>query len=192
MAGVSPPAVLADANALYSAALRDILIELALADVVRLHWSPAILDELARALESTRADMTADRIRSLRDAMVSALPNANVDIASDLVLTAALPDPDDVHVLAAAVQAGCSILLTFNIADFPAQQLALEGNVAAMHPDTFLISLLTTNAAPVITVVDAIRRRLGRPALSRDAYCHNLERSGLPQSAALLRVVLDD
>lgn len=61
-----------------------------------------------------------------------------------------------------------------------------------MHPDTFLVSLLTTNAAPVIAVIDAIRRRLAKPAMGRDAYCTGLQRSALPQTAALLRIILDD
>jgi hypothetical protein len=44
------PVVFADANVLYNSALRDILIELALADIIRLHWSPLVLDELSRPL----------------------------------------------------------------------------------------------------------------------------------------------
>jgi hypothetical protein len=47
------PLVFADANALYASAPRDILIELALEAVIGLRWSPAVLDELARALVRT-------------------------------------------------------------------------------------------------------------------------------------------
>lgn len=119
MAGNHPPAVMADANTLYSAALRDILIELALAKVIRLHWSPAIEVELARALVDHRADYTPTRARRLIDAMNASLNDSSVTPPDDLTISAQLPDPDDVHVLAAAVHANCSIILTFNLSDFP-------------------------------------------------------------------------
>jgi hypothetical protein len=48
------PFVFADTNVLYSAALRDILIELALLDALRLHWSAKVLEELKRSLLARR------------------------------------------------------------------------------------------------------------------------------------------
>lgn len=191
MAQPTFPVVMADANTLYSAALRDILIELALSKVIRLHWSPAIKVELGRALMDHRPDFTAAKVRKLIDAMDATLPEASVMVPAGSTVIARLPDSDDVHVLAAALHADCSILLTFNLSDFPADQLQQDGGIAAMHPDTFLVSLLTTNAAPVVAVIDAIRRRLSKPPMARSAYCDGLHRSALPQTASLLRIILE-
>lgn len=37
----------------------------------------------------------------------------------DLIDSLALPDPDDRHVLAAAIRAGAQTIITFNLKDFP-------------------------------------------------------------------------
>lgn len=67
--------------------------------------------------------------------MNAALPDANVGPALDRVLVAKLPDPGDGHVLAAALDGGCTTLLTFNLKDFPPEQLALENaGISAVHP----------------------------------------------------------
>ena len=109
------PVVFADANVLYNSALRDILIELALADIITLHWSPVVLDELCRALVRTRADYDEAKALRLVAAMTAALPDALVippDAPPDI---AGLPDPDDAHVLVAANHRECDVLLTFNL-----------------------------------------------------------------------------
>ena len=46
--------VFADANVLFPPALRYLLIELADAGVIRLHWSPEVLKELVRAIGRVR------------------------------------------------------------------------------------------------------------------------------------------
>jgi predicted nucleic acid-binding protein len=179
------PVVFADTNVLYSAALRDILIELALLDALRLHWSPKVLDELTASLRARRPAIAEASIGRLLDAMNQALPDALVS-PGDRQLLATLPDPGDCHVLAAALEAGCNTLLTFNLADFPAVQLAREDAIAAMHPDVFLLNQLTSHAIPLLTVIRQIQAGLSKPPISLSAYLDNLQRSGLPQTAALL------
>ena len=63
----------------------------------------------------------------------------------DLIESLFLPDPDDRHVLAAAIRADAEVIVTFNLKDFPAGTLA-SYNVEAMHPDDYLVSLF--DAAP--------------------------------------------
>lgn len=182
------PAIFADTNVLFSAALRDILIELAAARVIRLYWSEAVLDELGETILAARPTTPKTRLASRRAAMTAALPDANVVPAPDRVLVAKLPDPRDEHVLAAALDGGCTTLLTFNLKDFPAEQLALEdADMTAVHPDTFLLTLLTTTAAPVIKVIEDVRQKLVAPPMPWPDYLASLARSGLPQTAELLR-----
>ena len=52
-----------------------------------------------------------------------------------------LPDPNDRHVLAAAIRAGAQSIVTRNLKDFPADRLAVFG-VQAQDPDEFVLGLL--------------------------------------------------
>ncbi len=51
--------------------------------------------------------------------MNEAVPSALVTGHEKLVESLTLPDPDDRHVLAAAIRAGAQVLVTFNLDDFP-------------------------------------------------------------------------
>ena len=53
----------------------------------------------------------------------------------------ALPDPDDAHVIAAALKSQAQIIVTRNFKDFPEKTLA-KYQIEALHPDTFLRSQL--------------------------------------------------
>jgi len=50
----------------------------------------------------------------------------------------ALPDPNDRHVLAAAIVSRAGIIVTFNTKDFPQEILEPYG-LESQHPDDFLI-----------------------------------------------------
>jgi hypothetical protein len=95
--------VVYDACVLYPAPLRDLLMRLALTDLSRAQ------------LERTRSLMNA----YVRDALV--------DGYQSLVPALELPDPNDRHVLAAAIQCGADLILTFNLDDFPEQALTIHG-----------------------------------------------------------------
>jgi predicted nucleic acid-binding protein len=189
MVPATPP-VFVDANVLYSAALRDILIELTLAGVIRVHWSAAVLNEVTRALQRQRPDIPEARLTALFAAMNKVLPDALVPNARDDPLKALLPDPDDLHILAAALQAGCGIILTFNVGDFPAAELGKEdAALTAMHPDLFFLTQLTANAAPFLNTVTAVQSSLSNPVIPMSAFIERLERIGLPQTSTLLKAL---
>lgn len=184
------PVVFADANVLYAAALRDILIELALAGVIRLHWSAQVLEEVGRALRRNRPDLDPQRFKCLFSAMNSVLPDAEVRPVPLKTLSARLPDPDDAHVFAGALAGGCSHILTFNLTDFPARELSSDGEIVAVHPDAFLLEVLTTEAVPFINALVAVQRSLSRPELPMPEFLDRLARIGLTQTASLLRALL--
>ena len=185
------PSVFADANTLYAAALRDILIELALAGAVRLHWSSEVLDELDRAILKVRPGTDPARLASRRSAMNAALPRALIAATEDGRSRFKLPDPDDEPIAAAAWEAHCSVLLTFNLKHFPEPLLAaVIPPLAPMHPDAFLVKMMTENAAVSLPAIEAVRRQLRNPPMSLPDYTASLTRSGLPQTAELLRHLL--
>lgn len=173
------PRVFADTSVLYGAALRDILIELALAEAIDLAWSPGVLDELGAVLVRERPDYTEVKALKLIAAMTQALPDALV-VHPEVSEPCGLPDPNDEHVAFAARHGECGILLTFNVKDFPETAV---GPIAVRHPDAFLLELVVAEPAALIGVVDQIRQHLTSPALGRAAYCDGLARAGLPQVA---------
>lgn len=179
------PCVLVDANVLYSAALRDILIELADTDVIRLHWSNQILSEMKTALIRTgrSTEQAASRLLVLMNA---ALPSAAVDV-SDAIVAVRLPDPKDAHVLIAALIAECTLILTFNVGDFPDDDLAQYGTLRALHPDTFFATLLAVDPGPLVAALSRVRERLQRPPLTAEAYLAHLSDLGLARTSLALK-----
>jgi hypothetical protein len=77
----------------------------------------------------------------------------------DLIESLALPDPDDRHVLAAAIRADAEVIVTFNLKDFPAGVLA-GYNIEAQHPDDFLLALFDAVPGPVCAAVKRQREGL--------------------------------
>lgn len=185
--------VFVDTNVLYAARLRDILLDLAVAGVVQLRWSPGVLDELVRAIRRYAILTPAQDPLALVAAMTKALPDALVIPLDAATLPVTLPDPADHHVLAAALHAGCDMLLTSNLRHFPADTLLqIDPAIRPLHPDAYLIELITTRAAEVLPIIDNCRRRLTRPPFTVAEYIAALDRVGLRQTANLLGFLLQN
>jgi hypothetical protein len=115
--GPDPPIVVYDACVLYPFHLRNLLIELAVHGLVAARWTDTIHDEWIRNLAATRGIPHA-RLVMTRDLMKAVLPNANVQGWERLVGGLMLPDANDRHVLAAAIIAQASMILTWNTRHF--------------------------------------------------------------------------
>jgi hypothetical protein len=98
----------------------------------------------------------------------------------------ALPDPDDHHVLAAAIRCGAQVIVTFNLKDFPREKLAAF-EVEAQHPDEFVLDLIDLAPAIVTKVVIEQAAALKKPARSVGELLDVLLQQGLVQSVAKLR-----
>jgi PIN domain-containing protein len=96
--------VLYDANVLYPNTLRDLLIRIAQSGTVQAKWTNAILDEMTAALHRNRPDIPAEKIQRLRELMDKAVRDCLVTGYEPLIEGLKLPDPDDRHVLAAAIK----------------------------------------------------------------------------------------
>ena len=97
-----------------------------------------------------------------------------------------LPDPDDRHVLAAAIRAGADVIVTFNLADFPSDGLS-PFNIEARHPDDFVLALIVLEEETVCAAVERQRAGLKNPPKSVDDHLETLRAQGLPKSAARLQ-----
>lgn len=181
--------VIYDACVLYPAPLRDLLIRIARTGVVRARWSEKILDECFENILAQRADLSREQLARTRDLMVQAVPDGIVDGHDDLASALDLPDPDDRHVLAAAIRAGAQSIVTFNLKDFPADRLAKYG-LEAQHPDDFVFDLLDLAPGAVLSAVRAQRAALKSPPQTFEQLMDTLRVNGLGQSVARLKELL--
>lgn len=94
-----------------------------------------------------------------------------------LVAGLTLPDPDDRHVLAAAIRCGASVIVTFNQRDFPADVLASYG-VESQHPDEFVENLFDLDAA-AWQPRHSVSGHNSKPPIDVDRYLEILLRQGL-------------
>jgi predicted nucleic acid-binding protein len=133
----SPFTVVYDACVLYPAPLRDFLMWLALSGAFRARWSARIHDEWKRNVLKNRPDLSPQQLDRTISFMNAAIPAASVTEYESLIDGLTLPDPNDRHVLAAAIRSGASVIVTFNQADFPIDALAPLG-IEAQHPDEFV------------------------------------------------------
>jgi predicted nucleic acid-binding protein len=183
-AGGRPVAVY-DANVLYPAQLRDFLMRLALQEAVRAHWTDQIHEEWMRNVEADYPDISWEDLRHVRELMEKALPGASIDRYEDLVSTISLPDPSDRHVLAAAIRAEASHIITFNVADFPDETLAPHG-IEATSPDDFISELTNRFPEKVLRTAKTHRASLSHPPKSPGEYLSLFKESGLEETARWL------
>lgn len=175
-----------DACVLYPAPLRDFLLRLGRAGVVQVRWSDTILDECFRNILKNRPDLSEASLARTRVVMNAAFPSACVEGFQELIQTLHLPDEDDRHVLAAALQAKAPVIVTFNLRDFPSAVLEPLG-VFAIHPDDFVLERIADGLEPIQSVLTKQAADLHRPPGTVEDVLARLQECGLPRSVARLR-----
>lgn len=105
---------------------------------------------------------------------------------SSLALGINLPDPNDCHVLAAAIAGHADCIVTSNLKDFPALIL-IEYGIEAIDPDTFIINQWDLDPVNAITAFKRMRARRKRPESSPEDFAYALEVGELPTTADRLR-----
>lgn len=181
-----PLIVVYDACVLYPAPLRSLLMYVTLADVCDARWTDRIHDEWTRNVLANRPDLTVAQIGRTRELMDRHASHAKVAGYEPLIDALTLPDPDDRHVLAAAIHARASVIVTFNLRDFPDAECSPHG-VVARHPDAFLCERFDANAPAIRLAADRHRRSMRQPAVTAEEYLAMIERQQLPGTAARLR-----
>lgn len=186
MAGFRTYTVVLDACVLYPATLRDLLLSLAYENVYRARWTQDIQDEWLRNVLTKRQDLELEKLRRTQFLMTAAIDDCLIDGYQSLIESLQLPDPDDRHVLAAAIVGHADAIISFNKKDFPEVVLSKYG-IELLHPDDFIMLQYDLNSIGVLEAVKAMRARLKNPPKSVQEFLDKLEQQGLPQTCFELR-----
>lgn len=160
---------LLDANVLYPAPVRDIFLQLAQTDLFKAKWSQDIHREWIEALLRNEPHRERSRLESTRNLMDRAVRDCLVKGYQSLIPSLHLPDPEDRHVLAAAIVGHCDVIVTYNLKDFPKNTL-LPFNIEAQHPDVFLSNHLHLAPGLFCAAIRKLRLRLTKPTFTTTEY----------------------
>lgn len=174
-----------DACVLYPAPLRDLLMHLALTDLFRARWTDEIHEEWIRNLLGNRSDLTREQLERTRTLMNSHVRDCLVTGYEPLIAGLKLPDPNDRHVLAAAIRTRASVIVTFNLDDFPQDVLEPLG-LEAQHPDEFITHLIDLDPGSVYAAAKRQRASLKNPPRSVEEFLDTLAQQQLSETVSHL------
>lgn len=180
-----------DACAIAGALKRNLLLTLAEAEFFRLRWSAPVLSETERAikemLENKNVADAAQRAARARKSMEDAFEDAMVtDFDPFLSACKGLPDPNDAHVLAAALKTQAATIVTDNLKHFPDAFLA-SLNIEARSPDAFLADTIALDPGRAVPAIRVMRERFKRPEKTAELLLLDMEASKLTQAVDILR-----
>jgi len=182
---VSELSAIYDACVLYPAPLRDLLVRLARTGLFRARWTDAIHDEWIRSVLATRPDLSAAQLERMRQLMNAAVRDCLVTGYEGRIDSLTLPDPDDRHVLAAALEAQAQVIVTYNLRDFPARVLQAHG-IEAQHPDEFILRVIALDPLVVRETVETHQQALKNPPKTPAQYLATLSNQGLLRTVTVL------
>lgn len=176
--------VLIDACVLYPTLLRELILTHAGTGAFEPLWSARILEEWRRA--AARKSPHDGEIAKFEIEAIRALyPDASVLGSEETQARLDLPDPDDVHVLAAAIDGGASELLTLNLKDFPIRALGAEG-ILRRDPDGFLLEAFHGDSDAMRVQVETVLRRASEHGIDVSDKRAILKRARVPRLAKAL------
>jgi hypothetical protein len=182
---VARTVALYDACVLYPFYLRDLLVRLAMTNLIQGRWTDAIHNEWIRNL-SANEGIPIEQLTRTRRLMDGAVLDCLVTGYEPRIAKLTLPDPDDRHVLAAAIECESDVIVTKNLDDFPQAYLSQFG-IEATHPDKFVLVLLEQEPETVLQTMRQQRAAYRNPALSAEEFIVALEKCELSETGKALR-----
>ncbi len=172
-------AAVLDACVMVPVALCDTLLRVAEAQLYRPIWSERILREAVDAIERIHPDIEPSALNRRVAYMNETFPGACVDDYAQIEAGLELPDPDDRHVVAAALRARADAIVTANVRDFPDDAMT-RLDLEVISPDDFLLSQLDMRGAVVLEVLEAQAAATRSPRRSLDDVLTSLAKAGVP------------
>lgn len=157
-------------------------MRLAVTDLFKARWTDMIHEEWIRNLEDK---IPRDKLEKVRDLMDEKVRDAKIEGFEFLIGTLKLPDPDDRHVLAAAIHSKSDAIVTFNQKDFPSEYLA-SFDIELIHPDDFIVYQFEFDPGAVLESFKRQRKSLKNPKMVVDEFIDCLYKQQLPQTANML------
>lgn len=184
-----------DSCVLWPSLLRDFLLSLAIEGSYRALWSSAILSEVERNEARKLIDRGADRREAVDLAkrlvahMRAGFANSEAEGWQQLEGRFGLPDPDDEHVLAAAVVGGAGMIVTENRRDFP--PTLIPRSIDVVTPAAFVFEVVHKDPDAAGEAIRQISRRSGSNGRPRRSELELIDaltaRYGLDDAMAVLR-----
>lgn len=176
--------ILLDACVLYPTVMREMVLQTAATGVFAPLWSARILEEWARAAIKLGPEGAA-QARAEVALIKAAWPDAEVPSSPGIERRLYLPDENDIHVLAAAINGSADIIMTLNAKDFPRGTLAEEG-VARIDPDSYLHGIWLAQPDVVEGVAERVLGEAQRLSGQDWAMRPLLKKARLPRLAKAL------
>jgi predicted nucleic acid-binding protein len=176
--------VFLDACVLHKAYLRDLLLRLAEAETYRPLWSQDVLQEVRASL--VRREFAEDSVDYTIGEMVREFEDACVEGYEALIPVMTSPDPDDRHVMAAAVRGLAAVIVTDNVKDFPAASTE-PYQIEVKTSDEFLLDQLDLHPEVVLQTLSEQVQDYERPHRDLASLLERLEREGVARFATEAR-----
>jgi predicted nucleic acid-binding protein len=176
-----------DTNVIYPIDIRDLLLWFAHYDLYTPKWSHDIMNELTKVMLAK--GITQDKINAQIERINGAFPDALVKNYEPLIKNLSLRDPNDCHVLAAAIKANANIIVTNNLKDFPFEYLA-EFGLTSTSADDFITDIIDLNQKIAIDAFNEMVNNRRNPDLDCYQVLDRLRQRGLNQSADYLHSLI--
>jgi hypothetical protein len=98
----------------------------------------------------------------------------------------ALPDPNDAHVVAAALKTQAFTIVTDNLKDFPPAFLVAL-NLEARFTDSFLADKIALEPGRAVAAIRKMRERFKKPEVTAERLLIRMEAEGVTQTVDVLR-----
>ena len=174
--------VFLDANVLVPVSLTDLLLRLAELGLLEPFWSPRVLADATKAVQTRRPDLNPAAVRRRFASMAAAFPDAMVGEDGLDLTDYSSPDPDGRLVIGAAHRSPARTIITRNLPHFPEAGLARHG-LSAQSPDSLLLDLLASQPGTLRQALNGLRSDLRNPPLAMDEILGNLADAGVPDFA---------
>ena len=185
---------LLDTSVLWPSLQRDFLLSMAIEGLYRPIWSQAILVELVRVEADKRVRRGAEPEQARRAAehligqMEWAFDDARIDGWEPLEGTYGLPDPNDEHLVAAAVVGGAGVIVSQNAKDLPSR--LMPHGIQVVNAARFAADVVSVEPTTASRALATMSMRYTNPRRDVGDLLDLLRsRYGMEQAVQLLRAV---
>lgn len=148
---------LLDSSVLFPVFISSQLLWIASTKLFRVRWTDQIHAEWIENRLERYQDLRREKLERRRDRMNAEFPDSLVMSYEGLIESLTLPDPNDRHVLAAAITCRAHVIVTANLQHFPDSALK-QYSLAAQHPDDFILDQIDLHSDSSRLVAIALAR----------------------------------